>query len=344
MTNDTTPTPTGEEPTDPGITEVRKSEVERQPTAQLPPGVEEEPTVITEKPGGDTFATVTMATVVDDEATLPAAEKLPTAQLPPPTADADVTQITPAQGFAVAPTVQAAPQPAQAYEQFNAGTEAVQATPYADVAPSFNMETPTATPAPFYADPSLYMHYPAQPGMLAQPGMPIPPVPPTARRSRPLLWVILAVVLVLLVSGGAALALIASRTPTNTPTQVLQHFCHGFTTYNAKEVYNTFSAAQQAKTSVAQIQQSFDEIKSLSSFAKITLTCVVSDVQQNGSTGSGKVTITESVSVLGTSTSIPMAVSLSLILENNTWKIDSAATPDDALPTVPAVPTIPSNF
>jgi hypothetical protein len=331
MTDDTTPTPMGEEPADPKSMEIQKSEVERQPTEQLPPGMTEEPTLITDRPDGDAFATVTMATLVNEEAT-PLVEKLPTAQLPPSPADADMTQVTPAEGFVVAPTVQAASQPSQAYEHFDA--EAAPAIPYAGAAPApatpFNAETPTGVSTPLYTDPYAYMQYPAQPGM---------PIPPAAGRHNPLLWVVLVVVLVLLVGGGVTFALIANRAPTNTPTQVLQQFCDGFKTYDAQKIYNTFSAAQQAKTSVADIQQSLDQLKDLSSFAKITA-CTVSDVHQNGSTASGTVTITETISLLGTSTSMPIPMSLTLILENNAWKIDNAVTPNSPLPTVPAIPTV----
>ena len=183
-------------------------------------------------------------------------------------------------------------------------------------------------------------------GMYQQPSYPLPlqpgqaglAVPPRKRRTG--LWILLTIVVVLLLGGGTALAIIATQRPTNTPTQALQQFCDGYKTLNAQKVYDTLSNASKSNNSLAQLQQSFDELKKLTSFAKFTA-CTVSNVQQSGSTATGTITLTITVSFGGSSSTTPTAMSMGLVLENNTWKVD--ATKMNSNSTIPGS-TLPPNF
>lgn len=183
-----------------------------------------------------------------------------------------------------------------------------------------------------YLQPSVPL--PLQPG---QPGLTVPP-----RKRRIGLWVALIIALLVVLGGGAALALAAAQRPTNTPTQVLEQFCHGYKTLNAQEVYDTLSTASKGGTSLAQLQRSFDELRSLSSFVKIS-DCKVSNIHENGSTATGTITLLDTISFgdITSTTSVPM--SMGLVLENNTWKVDitkmdsnlTMPTPTFLTPTVP---------
>lgn len=171
----------------------------------------------------------------------------------------------------------------------------------------------------YYAQPgysqSMYQQAPnALPLQPGQPGLTAPP-----RKRRTWLWTALIIVVAFLLSGGVALAVVATLGPTNTPTQALQQYCDGYLTTNAQEVYNALSKASQEKNSLADIQQSVDQLKNLSGLAKMT-DCKVSNVQQNGSNATGTITITEKISFGNLSVSVPL--SMGLVLENNTWKID----------------------
>ena len=164
---------------------------------------------------------------------------------------------------------------------------------------------------------------------------------PTPRKSRRGWLVLVIVLLVLLIGGGTVFALIATRGPGNTPTQVLQQYCTAYQAYDAQGVYNTLDAAGQASTSVSQIQQSFDLVKSLMTIKS----CSVSNVQQNDSKASGTVTVTESISLLGISTTTAIPQTIGLVVEHNLWKIDLSSTK-----TTPAteptftLPTFPPDF
>jgi hypothetical protein len=336
MTDDVTGS-SSEEPAKSAASEAQQPAVEEMPTMIVTPPAPEE---ATQTASGEVtlgeMSTVTMATDVANEST----STLPAEAVP-----------------AMAPTVQAPPQatPAPTYEHFGEVTEAGQPVPYPDMTPATpaGAQFPASEQAAFYARDS-YAPYSAQPGMpyLAQPGAPYPaqpgmpyPAQPGApvKRRRTLLWVAVAILVVLLIGGGTAFAIVASQRPTNTPTQVLQQFCHGFTTYNAQEIYDTYSAASKSVTSVSQIQQSLDLLKSMSDLVKISA-CTVGNVQQNGSTATGNITLTETMSLLGSTTNTPYTLKAALILENNAWKIDAAGMTTPAIPTMPAFPTFPPNL
>lgn len=285
------------------------------PEAQQP-DIDEQPTSVI--PPANAEATGT-PTPVDEFSTV----------IDPQSTQADTTQAAPdlvASPFSAAPDSPELPQ-ARAYEQFGI------------LQPPLSPDAAPALPAQ-----DEYMPYTGQPGLPGQfyPGQPVAPI----KRHRPVVWIVLAIVVVLLVGGGTAFAIVANMGPKNTPTQVLQQFCDGLKTLNAQEIYDSFSAASKANTSVSQIQQSLDLLKNLNSSVSMKLDCKVGNVQQNGSTATGVVTMIVSASVEGFSMSPSFTMSMQLMLENNLWKIDASSTsmPDFDFPTMPAMPTFPPGF
>lgn len=206
-----------------------------------------------------------------------------------------------------------------------------QATAYAP-----NYAQPGYPPTVAYAQPG----YPQ--GIYQQPSMPLQaeqtglPVPPRKRRTS--LWIVLIIVVVLLLGGGTALAIVASQRPTNTPTQALQQFCDGYKALDAQKVYDTLSKDSKSGTSLAQLQQSFDQLKNLGSLVKIT-DCKVSNVQENGSSATGTITIAETVTLGDFSSSVSTPMSINLVLENTTWKVDTTKMNSHL-----TEPTFPPNF
>lgn len=196
---------------------------------------------------------------------------------------------------------------------------------------------PTVAYTPQYAQPgyppSMYQQppfgsLPLQPG---QPGLSAP-----TRKRHTWLWVLLVIVVGSLLSGGVAIAIVANLGPSNTPTQALQQYCNGYMTANAQEVYDTLSTPSKAKNSLADIQESIDQLKNFSRLAKLTA-CTVSDVQQNNSGATGTITLTEKVVFGNVLVSVP--ISMGLVLENNTWKIDVSQTHSNFLIPTPTVPS-----
>jgi hypothetical protein len=104
-------------------------------------------------------------------------------------------------------------------------------------------------------------------------------------------------------------------------------------TNNAQEIYNSLSSASQEKNTLADIQHSVDQLKNLSGLAQMTA-CKVSNVQQNNAHATGTITITERVALGNLSVSVPL--SMGLVLENNTWKIDVFQTHPNFLMPPPA--------
>jgi hypothetical protein len=217
----------------------------------------------------------------------------------------------------------------QEYEHFGDIGEQIPYQPFPYQ--SLPAATPTGVLPPAYDQVAFYAQGanalpPSQlfPGQLVQ-------VP---KKGRKLLWIIAAVVAILLVGGGTIFAISVVQASSSTPAKTLQQFCDGFKTLNAGEVYNTLTTDSQQQVSLTQLQQTFDEIKSIG--VKYS-DCTVSDIQQNGSTATAKVTIAISVSYQGSSFSMPLSLPVSLAQENGQWKIEggSMSTPNFQMPTLP---------
>lgn len=192
------------------------------------------------------------------------------------------------------PTIAAAPPPVQTPYQQPPSTYGSYEAP----APPPYTPPPPVYPQPAYPQPA----YP-QPGGFGQPAYPAP------KKSRAGLWIGLIVLLLVLVVGGGVLAYTQLR---STPQKTLAAYCDGWKTGNAQEIYNQFDAAQRAKGTVAQVQQVLDSIKQAGGVTD----CTVGNVQQNGSSATGVVTLSAGNGKSASETD-------TLIQENGTWKIDS---------------------
>jgi hypothetical protein len=199
---------------------------------------------------------------------------------------------------AAAPPVQTPyPQPPTAYGSY----EAPAPPPYTPPPPVYPQP---AYPQPAYPQPAYPQPAYPQPGGFGQPGYPAP------RKSHAGLWVGLVILLLLILGGGGFFAYMQLR---STPQKTLTAYCDGWKTGNAQEIYNQLDAAEQAKGTVAEIQQTLNSLKLLGGVTS----CTVSNVQQTGSTATGVVTL-----VVGNGKSA--SETDTLIQENGTWKIDGS--------------------
>lgn len=167
---------------------------------------------------------------------------------------------------------------------------------------------PPVYPQPAYPQPQSYPQqaYP-QPGGFGQPMG----YPPPQKKSRAGCWIAAIIILVLLVGGGGgAYYYFQVR---STPQKTLQAYCDGWKTSNAQEIYDQLDSAQQAKTSVSDVQKALSVLNTLG--GSVT-NCTVNSTQQSGSTATGVITLT-----LEDGRSINLHDTL--IQENGTWKIDA---------------------
>jgi hypothetical protein len=203
------------------------------------------------------------------------------------------------------PTVAAAPpeaqvpyqQPLPAYESY----EAPAPPPYTPPPPVYPQP---AYPQPVYPQPAYPQTAYPQPGGFAPAGYAAP------RKSRAGLWIGLVVLLLLLVGGGAFLAYTQLR---STPQKTLAAYCEGWKTNNAQEIYNQLDTSQRARATVSEIQRVLDSVRQTGGVTD----CTVSNVQQNGPTATGVVTLSAGSGRTASETD-------TLIQENGAWKIDSS--------------------
>ena len=295
-------------------------------------------------------ATQSMATDV------PAAA-FPTAPVTPPAVD-EATQITPVE--IAASTVQATPLMAPAYEPSSAPTEAVPSLaapmvgqPVASDPAAFYAQYPAQPGLPFPA-PGTYAQYPSQPGQLL-PGQAGAPAP-AAKKRRVALWVALIIlVLLVVVGGGTAFAFTSLHAKTQTsqakvqvptPNETLQMYCQDVMAGNAQGIYDLLSQQAKMHTSLDDLQQRFNALNMLSSLGMKYSGCTFSNLRVSGSLAVATVSLTTSITFKGQTTSIATPDLVSLVLENNQWKIDFSSLaqpqPNVTLPTFPT-PTPSSN-
>jgi len=190
----------------------------------------------------------------------------------------------------------------------NSTTNASQAQSAQPLAASNNPETPPQQPG-----------YPEQP--YAQPGYPpsdLPPIPsqfdePRRPKRRIGLWITLALVAVLVIGGGSALGVLyyVNR---STPTKTLEAFCTNFKKGDAQGFYNVLSSHAQAQTNVDQLKALFVLTQSSGGIRD----CKVINVQENGSTATGKLIL----ALNDGRTSQPFVEHV--INEGGTWKVDES--------------------
>lgn len=180
--------------------------------------------------------------------------------------------------------------------------------------PGYN-QAPQAYPTPVYQPPQ---GYPQQAPGTGAPGQ-FGAAPPVAqpRKRRGCLVIGLIVLLLLIVGGAIGGFLYVNR---STPEKTLQAYCTALQNSDAQGAYNQLSASAQSKTSVAEFNKAFQAIKNpLIGGIK---SCTFNNVQQNGSNATADVTLT-----LG-NTAIPTKPThVTLVDENNTWKLNSNSSP-----------------
>lgn len=197
--------------------------------------------------------------------------------------------------------------------------------------PQYPQQTPPNFPQGQPGYPQQYGAYPQAgvppyPGAYPQAGIPpypgqfqagYPVQPP--RRSRAGVWIAIIAVIVLL-GGGVATYFIINQ---SSPTATLNTLCDGFQKEDAQEMYNTFSTSEQARPgdSVEDLQSNFNLLNDAG--VKIS-SCKVSNVQQNGSTATGTITLT--LTAAGDTHSA--SEDISLVQENGQWKVNGGYAPN----------------
>lgn len=294
MTDDTTATPSGEEPTPSDSSDTQMPEI-----PEIPAVLEKEGETTQAMPGEiapDEMDTLTVAPAVADEVT----------QVTPGTIVAEAELLNPAEP-------QAAPQPAPAqdFEQFGAQTDSIAATPY----PASTPVTPQSGAPAFYAQ-SAYAPQPGQPLALA----------PATRKRRPLLLIAIVAIVAFLLGSGSVFAYTSVQSQLSSPNSTLQTYCHGVKTANAQEVYDTLSQQARVHTSLDDIRRTFSAFDLLSSLGTDTSmkfgNCTVSNIHVSGSLAVATITMRLDMTFQGQTTSIDSPSLVSLVLENNQWKID----------------------
>ena len=131
------------------------------------------------------------------------------------------------------------------------------------------------------------------------------------RKSRPGLWIAL-IVIVLLVAGGVGGYVYLNR---STPTKTLQDFCSALKNNDPQGAFNQLSTHTQSQTTEQRFAQGIQQLNNpvLGGIKD----CTVSNVQENGSTATGTITLSFN--------NVNRTVNLdnNLINENGTWKVDT---------------------
>ncbi len=242
----------------------------------------------------------------------------PTVAVPPPSAMPGYNQPSPPDYMNFQQQAPAAPgfqQPAPpAYSGYQQPAPSAPNYPLPNQ-PNYN-QPPQAYPTQAY--PQQPQGFPQQApwaGAPAQFGAPAAPAAVRPRK-RPTGLIVGIIVLLLLVVGGGSLYFFVLR---STPEKTLQAYCTALQNGDAQGAFNQLSASAQSKTSVADLNKSFQAIKSpLIGGIK---SCTFNNVQQNGSTATANVTVTVG------NPAIPIKPTLvTLINENGTWKLDTSRT------------------
>jgi hypothetical protein len=220
---------------------------------------------------------------------------------------------------------QAQAQPPSAYGNYEQGAQQSYPAYQQPQEPSYPAQQP-GYQQPQYAPPQQNYPLPQagyQQQWNAAPGqMAVPPVPATAappRRRRTGLIIGLVVLLLILVGGGIA-GYLALR---STPEKTLTAFCTAVKNNDAQGAYNQFGTSITSRETEPQYATNFAKFEAAlnSPLAGGLKDCAVSNVQQNGSTATGTITL----SVNRTSTTLP--INYTLDNENGSWKIQNATLP-----------------
>ncbi len=292
MTDETTVTPPDEEPGGTASPEALKPDRAGPPTSMIPP-TDDEATRTHMPP--DEFATATDAQVTQ----------------------ADATPVSPDEATSPSSTAPVSPEvpPVQSYEQFGA----LQPPVYPGVVPTLPSDAAPGS-LPFQGG---YAPYPGQPGLPGQfyPGQPAAPVPP-AKRRRTILWVAIVILALLLLGGTATLTYALTQPQAPSPNATLRAYCQAVKTGDAQGIYKLLSQQARVHTSLDDLQNTFDALNQLGSLGIKYSDCTFNNVRVSGSLAVATISLTISMSFENQSATIISPTLVSLVLENNQWKID----------------------
>lgn len=200
------------------------------------------------------------------------------------------------------------------YEPTVAVTPSAIATDTANVSQARSSEPSSAStdygtppPQPEYTGQSYAQSAPLPPD--------VPPTPdqigaPQRRKGRIGLWIAIAIIVILIIAGGTWGAL--SYINRSTPAKTLQAFCAAFKKGDAQGLYNVLSKRAQGEASVDKLKAVFEFLQ----YAGGIQSCTVSNIQENGSTATGDVTM----NLKGTKPGQPYPEHL--INEGGTWRVE----------------------
>src|SRR5579885_2662377 len=317
MTDETTVTPPDEEPGGTASPEAPKPDRAGQPTSMILP-TDNEATRTSAPP--DEFATATDAQT-DDEATQTSApaDEFATATDAQAT-QADATPVSPDEATSSSSTTPVSPEatPMQSYEHFGA----LQPPVYPGVVPTLPSDAAPGNPnaLPYQGG---YAPYPGQPGLPGQfyPGQPAAPVPP-AKRRRTILWVAIVILALLLLGGTATLTYALTQPQAPSPNATLRAYCQAVKTGDAQGIYKLLSQQARVHTSLDDLQNTFDALNQLGSLGIKYSDCTFNNVRVSGSLAVATISLTISMSFENQTATIISPTLVSLVLENNQWKID----------------------
>lgn len=173
---------------------------------------------------------------------------------------------------------------------------------------------PDAAQSPFAPPPPQqpYSVPPQQP--YGTPGYPPPPVPSyaapgtTQQKSRRGLWITLGIIGGVLLLFCIACTVFTLVVGSSTPTKTLQTYCDSLKKGDDQTAYNQYSSSFKSQLSESQFASSLNGVN--------ISDCLISNVNDNGTTGTGTITYTGNG---GRS----VTIDYTLIDENGTWKISN---------------------
>lgn len=145
---------------------------------------------------------------------------------------------------------------------------------------------------------------------------------PPGKRRRPVLWVTIVLLALLLFGGSSVLtyALIQPQTPSLTPT--LQAYCRAVLGADAQGMYQLLSQQAQKQAALADSERVFTALNTARTLGLQYSGCTFNNLHVSGALAVATVVLTISISFQGQRLSVASPTLVSLVLEENQWKID----------------------